>query len=45
VSYREDPTSDAAEAVATLVAEEAMRFGSAVGPASPIPFRDSKSKV
>lgn len=32
VSYREDPTSDAAEGVATLIAEEAMRFASAVGP-------------
>ncbi len=32
VSYREDPTSDAAEGVATLVAEEALRFASAVGP-------------
>ncbi|WP_377848955.1 LysR substrate-binding domain-containing protein [Bosea sp. UC22_33] len=31
VSYREDPTSDAAEGVATLIAEEAMRFASAVG--------------
>ncbi|HMO29232.1 LysR family transcriptional regulator [Enterovirga sp.] len=32
VSYRDDPGSDAAEGVATLVAEEAMRFASAVGP-------------
>jgi hypothetical protein len=38
VSYREDPTSDAAEGVATLVAEEAMRFGSAVGPGLAHPF-------
>ncbi|MFT3800621.1 MAG: LysR family transcriptional regulator [Burkholderiaceae bacterium] len=38
VSYREDPSSDAAEGVATLVAEEAMRFASAVGPDLARPF-------
>jgi hypothetical protein len=38
VSYREDLTSDAAEAVATLVAEEAMRCGSVVGPGLAHPF-------
>jgi DNA-binding transcriptional LysR family regulator len=38
VSYREDPTSDAAEGVATLVAEEAMRFASVVGPGLAHPF-------
>jgi hypothetical protein len=32
VSYREDPTGDATKGVAVLVTEEAMRFGSAVGP-------------
>jgi hypothetical protein len=38
VSDREDPTSDAAEGVTTLVAEKAMRFGSAVGPGLAHPF-------
>lgn len=32
VSYREDQTTEAAEGVATLVAEEAMRFAGQVGP-------------
>lgn len=32
VSYREDPASDAAEGVAALVAEEALRFAAHVGP-------------